>query len=320
MEGMSLSASEPVFRRVEEGVFTYSRPLGKHGPSVASVLFMGPESVLAFDTLCGPRDMTLFSKMAGDRQVYVAYSHADWDHCLGTGAFGSPVVVAHEFTRGRLLAPSHPELEAVRRESPDLVKGAEMVLPCLTFTSTVALDLERTPHLSLRASGGKGRRSAVNPIQPVLTGEPSGRRIELRHLPGHTADSCVAYDVTTGILAAGDAAEDPLPSIGDPRSLSAWISGLREWAARARRVIPGHGPVSGPELLKRNAKYLRSVVGIIKEASSKGTPPESLTAEFGLERAFPEIMTSLSSMDPREREFYLEVHRENLFRTWTALS
>jgi glyoxylase-like metal-dependent hydrolase (beta-lactamase superfamily II) len=311
---------DPVFRRVEEGVFAYSRPLGRHGPSVASVLFMGPESVLVFDTLCGPNDMTLFSKMAGDRQVFVGYSHADWDHCLGTGAFASPVVIAHEFARGRLLAPAHPDLETVRRESPELVKSAEMVLPSLTFTSVMALDLERTLHPSVRASGGKGRQNTPKPVQPVLTGEPSGRRIEIRHLPGHTADSCVAYDVTTGILAAGDAVEDPFPSIGDPRSLSAWISGLREWAARARRVIPGHGQVSGPELLKRNAKYLRSVVGIIKDAASRGTPPENLDAEYSLEKAFPEIMASLDSMDRREREFYLETHRENLFRTWSALS
>jgi len=315
-----LSTSEPVFRRVEEGVFTYLRPLGKHGPAVASVLFMGLESVLAFDTLCNPKDMTLFSKMAGDRQVYVAYSHADWDHCLGTGAFGSPVVIAHEFARGRLLAPSHPELDAVRRESPELVKGAEPVLPCLTFTKSLALDLERIPHGSLRAATGKGRQRAGRPIQPVLTGDPSRRRIEIRHLPGHTADSCVAYDVTTGVLAAGDAVEDPFPSIGDPRSLGTWISGLREWAARARTVIPGHGQVSGPELLKRNVKYLRTVAGIIKDAASRGTPPESLDAEYGLERAFPEIMARLDSMDPREREFYVELHRENLWRTWSALS
>ena len=315
-----MSTSDPVFRRVEEGVFTYWRPLGKHGPPVASVLFMGLESVLAFDTLCSPRDMTLFSKMAGDRQVYVAYSHADWDHCLGTRAFGSPVVLAHEFARGRLLAPYHPELEEVRRESPELVKGAEPVLPGLTFTNSGSLDLERTPHWSPHAVSGGGRQRTNKPVQPVLTGEPSGRRIEIRHLPGHTADSCVAYDVATGILAAGDAVEDPFPSIGDPRSLGVWISGLREWAARVRTVIPGHGQISGPELLKRNVKYLRTVVGIIKDAASKGTPPESLDAEYGLEKAFPEIMATLDSMDPREREFYIETHRENLFRTWSALS
>ncbi|HHY45236.1 MAG TPA: MBL fold metallo-hydrolase [Firmicutes bacterium] len=314
-----MSTSEPVFRRVEEGVFTYLRPLGKHGPAVVSVLFMGLESVLAFDTLCNPRDMTLFSKMARDRQVYVAYSHADWDHCLGTGAFNAAVVIAHEFARGRLLAPSHPELEEIRRESPELVKGGEPVLPSLTFTSSLALDLERVPHWSLRATG-KGRHGPGSPIQPVLTGDPSGRRIEIRHLPGHTADSCVAYDVTTGVLAAGDAVEDPFPSIGDPRSLSTWIAGLREWAARVRTVIPGHGQISGPELLKRNAKYLRTVAGIIKEAASKGMPPENLDAEYGLEKAFPEIMSRLDSMDPREREFYIETHRENLFRAWSALS
>ena len=61
-------------------------------------------------------------------------------------------------------------------------------------------------------------------------------------------------------------------------------------------------------------------MGIIKDAASKGTPPESLDAEYGLEKAFPEIMATLDSMDPREREFYIETHRENLFRTWSALS
>ncbi len=314
-----MSLSGPLFRRVEEGVFTYLRPLGKHGPAVASVLFMGTESVLAFDTLCGPRDMTFFSKMAGDRQVYVAYSHADWDHCLGTGAFSAPVVIAHEFARGRLLAPVHPDLETVRRESPDLVAGGEFVLPCLTFTNSLALDLERVPHW-VSGDSGRRRQGALRHVQPVLTGDPSGRRIEIRHLPGHTADSCVAYDVATGVLAAGDAAEDPFPSIGDPRSLQVWISGLMEWAARARTVIPGHGPVSGPELLKRNAQYLRAVMGIIKEAASKGLPPENLDDEYGLQKAFPEIMERLSSMDPRDREFYLETHRENLFRAWSALS
>lgn len=313
-----MSASSPTFRRLEEGVFIYSRPLGDFGPGVTSVLFIGPGSVLVADTLCNPGDMGLFSKMAGDRQVFVAYTHGDWDHCLGTGAFRAPVVISHEYTRGRLLAPSHPELDSVRRKDPELVRGGEFVLPGLTFSNALGIDLERISPYDPRRNGPAMPLS--QPIQPVLTGEPSKRRIEIRHLPGHTADSCVCYDVATGVLAAGDSAEDPFPSIGDARSLGTWISGLREWAARARIVVPGHGAVSGPNLLKRNAKYLRTVMGHIKDAAAKGIPPESLGAEYSLEKVFPEVTGSLDSMRSADREFYREAHRENLFRTWTALS
>jgi glyoxylase-like metal-dependent hydrolase (beta-lactamase superfamily II) len=264
--------------------------------------------------------MSHFSKMAGDRKVLVFYTHGDWDHCLGTTAFETPVVVAHEFTRGRLLAATHPELDNVRRKAPQLVSGGQYVLPGLTFTNSMGVDLDCIPGCDSRRVNGGARRPPTKPVQHVLTGEPSKRRIEIHHLPGHTADSCVCYDVATGVLAAGDAVEDPFPSIGDPRSLNAWISGLREWGARARTVIPGHGAVSGPELLKRNAKYLRTVMGLIKDAASKGLAPERLGSEYSLKKSFPEVMNSLSSMRPRDREFYEEVHRENLFRVWTALS
>jgi hypothetical protein len=62
-----------------------------------------------------------------------------------------------------------------------------------------------------------------------------------------------------GLLVAGDCAEDPFPLL-ESGPLDEWAAGLRSWASRGvRTVVPAHGAIGGPELLRANAGYLESL-------------------------------------------------------------
>jgi cyclase len=73
---------------------------------------------------------------------------------------------------------------------------------------------------------------------------------------GQSAGNLVVHVPGAGVLFAGAMADfgaAPLAFDGDP---AAWASALRELAALADVVVPGHGPIGGPQDLEVLADYL----------------------------------------------------------------
>jgi cyclase len=88
-----------------------------------------------------------------------------------------------------------------------------------------------------------------------------GSPVELLHVGGHCADQTVAYLPRQRLLFASDNVfngKDPYVGDGD---LVTWIESLR----RVRdfpleTVIPGHGPVGGPELIDAQIEQLEGLL------------------------------------------------------------
>ena len=80
-------------------------------------------------------------------------------------------------------------------------------------------------------------------------------------------------------------------------------------------MIPGHGAVSGPELLARNVRYLRGLMG----AARRNTPYPWLTPDVSLEYLDPKTAQIVSKMPASEQAFYRDVHKENVRRVISVL-
>ena len=145
-------------------------------------------------------------------------------------------------------------LREKQAETPGKYDDVRLVPPNLTFQRELSLDL-------------------------------GGIALTLRHLPGHTSDSIVAFLPERGMLLAGDAVETPFPAISPDCPLRPWIDELERWERdpRVQTVIPSHGDIGGKAILRQNIAYLRALLD-------------------GRDAMLPAALT----------EFYRETHQENL--------
>jgi glyoxylase-like metal-dependent hydrolase (beta-lactamase superfamily II) len=209
---------------------------------VRGAVVAGSERAVVWDTLARPRDMEGVAELVPDLPLSVVYSHGDWDHVWGTGGLTRPweEVVAHEICLGRFTQEIPRELDERRLASPGEYDRVRLVPPTRTVFGTA----DPGPPASARAL------------------DLGGLTLELHPLPGHTPDTLVGFIPQWGILLAGDAVETPLPFLNPGSPLDVWVKLLDDWAGRGevKTVIPAHGQVAGPELLTRNAGYLRALM------------------------------------------------------------
>lgn len=284
------------------GVHVLTRLLPGFGIEVSSTLILGRSGAVVFDTMCSPHDLgpvvgIIRSEGSYGREenwkLWVVYSHGDWDHCLGTAAFAQfrkpdcdrCVVIAHEEAEKRIREEAQKELEELRKTEPGLVKDAAIILPEMTFKEEMSVYLDGgfgPEGVDVEVFDNPNARQ--NRVCDFVSGE-----IRLIHVPGHTSDSIVCYVPSRNLLIAGDVAEDPLPSLGEPEHLGKWVDFLETMADRVELVIPSHGKPQGPELLRKNAKYLRGLRGKIVD-----------------------LDLVLGQLNSEAREFYWKTHRQNI--------
>ena len=213
-----------------EGIFLASRALAG-GPEVRAALLLGTERAAVVDTMARPEDMAPFVALAAahGRPVTVVNTHADWDHAWGDAAFPGAKIVGHRLCRERLRgAEARARLARERGADPAAYANVTLVPPDSTFEAATTLPL-------------------------------GGMTLVLHHLPGHTADCLVGFVPERRLLLAGDCAEEPFPLLGSG-PLAGWVRDLRAWAQKDLEVVvPSHGRIGGPELLRANAAYLEGL-------------------------------------------------------------
>ncbi|MZP31092.1 MBL fold metallo-hydrolase [Heliobacterium undosum] len=177
--------------------------------------------------------------------LWVINSHHHWDHVWGNSAFSGCPIIAHEFCRRRLESGGEEVLEQYRAKDKRYGE-VSLVLPGITFTDRMLL-------------------------------RDGDCRVDLLHFPGHTDDSLLVYLPGEGLLLAGDSLEDPFPMLEWEGGTERYLLNLLTLRGKAiKTVVPGHGPLSGPELIDRNLHYIRQVWRLARAAVRRKEPLESL--------------------------------------------
>lgn len=210
--------------------------LSEQSPDVCEVrgaVIVGRERAVVWDTLLHPDDLAGVAAFVRGRPVSVVYSHADWDHCWGTGGLEAlyTEVIGHESCLERFHDESDVEATLAAKIAEDeRYRAVRLVPPTRTFREHLTLEL-------------------------------GGLTLGLHALPGHTRDCIVGFSPELRVLLGGDAVEAPLPLVYEHSPLGAWSERLEGWLGdrRVRSVVPSHGAVGGRELLERNLAYLRAL-------------------------------------------------------------
>jgi glyoxylase-like metal-dependent hydrolase (beta-lactamase superfamily II) len=212
---------------------------------VRAVVVTGTAGAMVWDTLAHPRQMDGAARLVAGIPTQVVYSHADWDHVWGTAALEEVAeVVGHAACAARFVDEVPSELRERRKQAPDAWRAVRLVPPTRTFQDRTSVKLGDV-------------------------------QVEIRHLPGHTADCCVAWIPAWGVLLAGDTVETPVPVVNDAAAVPSWIAGLRRLLEirEVATVVPSHGPVGGPELIAATAAYLQALSKGHSEAPGPGAAP-----------------------------------------------
>lgn len=234
--------------QLAEGVYAYLQPDGGWCLNNAGIV-IGAEGTLLIDTAATEARALVLRETVhtlSPRPVgTLVNTHSHGDHTFGNHLFSeSATIVAHE----RAAAEMAEYGLALRDLWPQVPWGhVEPTLPKVTYRDRLSV--------------------------PDL-----GTRVELLHVgPGHTAGDTVVWLPDRRVLFTGDL----VFSGATPFVLMGSLSGSLRVLDRLRvleplHVVPGHGPLGGPELLDANADYLRWVDELARAGIAEGLAPLDL--------------------------------------------
>ncbi|GAA3170753.1 MULTISPECIES: MBL fold metallo-hydrolase [Streptomyces] len=281
-------APAPHLVALDEDVHAYVQPDGGWCVNNAGILG-GPDGAALIDTAATEARArrlheTVHTLVPGPVHTLVN-THSHGDHTFGNALFADEAtVIAHE----RAAAEIAEHGLALQGLWPDVVWGRIEVTP---------------PQVTFRER---------------LVPETRGPRYELLHLgPGHTAGDAVVWLPERRVLFAGDLVFSGVT----PFVLMGSVAGALEVLDRLRaleplHVVPGHGPVGGPELLDANAGYLRRVQELARAGLAEGATPLEVARASGPgpyaglldgERLLPNLVRAYAELSGAGRAAPLDV-------------
>ena len=241
-----------------DNAYAYVQPDGSWWINNTGFL-VGSRGVVSID-VCATRARTeryLHAvRTVTDRPVRpVVNTHHHGDHTFGNGLLPHATIVAHERTREAVLA-----------------WGPAQQLPFWTEVDWGGLDLD--PPFVTYTDG--------------VTVWIDDLRVEVRHVgrPAHTTNDSIVWIPERGLLYAGDLVFNG----GTPFLLQGSVTGavrVLEDVVKplgARTIVPGHGPVCGPEVVDEVLGYLRFVLDTARAGRTAGLSPLDTARQTDLGR------------------------------------
>lgn len=253
-----LRGGPPRVEEVGDGLFAYVQPDGSWNVNNTGFL-VGPDGVTSIDTCSTERRTRVYldalARVTPGPVRTLLNTHHHPDHTTGNGLLPQATIVAHEKARAEMLAMRGVDPSAVWE--PFDHGNAPFAPPFLTFADQVTLWL-------------------------------GDRRCEVRHVgaPAHTTNDVVVWVPDSGVLYAGDL----LFNGGTPFLLQGSVTGAVDVLERVVRplgaatIVPGHGPVCGPEVIDEVLAYLRFVQDVAGRAVAAGATPLDAARDTDLGR------------------------------------
>ncbi len=236
----------PRIEEVSPGVFAYLQPDGGWGLNNTGFL-VGSDGVVVIDSCFTERRTRAFLDVIRrtarpDLPVRTLINtHHHGDHTHGNYLFRPATIVGHERCREEVMAAGRGTFSFF----PDVAWGnIEIAAPAVTF-------LER------------------------LDVYVDDLRVELIYMgPAHTTNDIVAWLPERRVLFSGDLVFNggtPFVMMGSVAGSLTALGRLKE--LRPEIIVPGHGPVCGPEALEDNASYLRFLEEVARRGYDDGITP-----------------------------------------------
>jgi cyclase len=232
---------------VSEGIYAYIQPDGSWYLNNTGFL-IDARGVISVDATSTERRTRAYldaiAKVTAQPVRTLVNTHHHGDHTYGNSLFGGATIVAHERCREEVLASGPPANTGL-------------------FTEVAWGDLTVTPPFLTYSSG--------------VTLWSGDLRCDVRYVgtPAHTTNDSVIWIPDRSVLFAGDL----LFNGGTPFLLMGSIAGAIEVLEQVIRplgaatIVPGHGPVCGPEAIDDVLGYLRFVQALAREGTSAGLSP-----------------------------------------------
>ncbi len=246
----------PRVEEVSQGVHAYIQPDGTWWINNTGFL-VGSRGVVSVDACSTERRTRAYlSAIAQVTPLPVrtlVNTHHHGDHTFGNYLFSGATIVAHEGTREGVKQWGKPFDAPVW--TPVEWGDIELEPPFLTYKDEVTLWVD-----DLRCE-----------VRQVGTA-------------AHTTNDSILHIPERKLLFSGDL----LFNGGTPFLLQGSISGAIEVLEHvvaplgATTIVPGHGPVAGPELVGQVLSYLRFVQNTAREAKSAGLSPLAAAREVDL--------------------------------------
>lgn len=253
-----MTIGPPQTIEVSDGIYAYIQPDGSWFINNTGFL-AGRRGVISIDACSTQRRTRAYLDAiaaVSDQPVRtLVNTHHHGDHTFGNCLFGSATIVAHERCRDEVLALGAPANWGVWTE----VDWGELEVsaPFLTYDTGITLWADEL-------------------------------RCEARYVgtPAHTTNDSIVFIPERSVLFVGDL----LFNGGTPFLLWGSVGGaikVLEQVVRplgAQTIVPGHGPVCGPEVIDDVLGYLRFVQDVARRGKDAGCSPLQAARETDLGR------------------------------------
>jgi cyclase len=242
---------------IAPGMLAFVQPDGGWCVNNAGIL-AGEDLTVVIDTAATQRRAEQLrdaaTGAAGRPAGLVINTHFHGDHVFGNSVFDrNTPILAQEQTRDEIIMSGL----GLKSLWPDVDWGTiELVVPTVTFQDRLTLHLGRE----------------LGTAEVIHVGKPA-----------HTPHDSVVWLPRPGVLYAGDLVWSHVTPFCLMGSIAGSIEVLESLLAlRPKTVVPGHGPVGGPELIEQTLDYLTWIRDIA--AGNRGRSPLETAQQVALGR------------------------------------